>query len=231
MVQMISDTISRLGRLRAGTREAHASIEAVPALARLVAPDLTRDEYVAILRHMHAFLAHIEPAIVTVLETLPDAAALLDGTRPRALAADLAWFGVAAIAAPPLPALDDPAAALGALYVIVGSGLGGRVIARHLADSLGVAAGSGASFYDGLTAEAARRQWYCLTALLDRADLLEQLFVAPGAVNPGRDAVGRDAEERIVAGAQTTFHALSCWMRRIAVVQPSGHVAAEGVAS
>ncbi len=161
------DPASRLARLRHGTAATHARIETIPALARLLAPDLGTADYVAVLRAMHAFLAGTEPAVARALTARPDAAALLDGARPRALAEDLAWFGAAA--PPPIdpPALPDTEAALGALYVIEGSGLGARVIARHLADRLGVAPGAGASFYGGQTAEAARQRWRRLCALLD----------------------------------------------------------------
>jgi heme oxygenase len=153
------DPASRLARLRRGTSATHARIETIPALARLLAPGLGTADYVAVLRAMHAFLAGIEPAVARALATWPDAAALLDGSRPRALAEDLAWFG--ATTPPPIdpPALPDTEAALGALYVIEGSGLGARVIARHLADTLGVSPGAGASFYGGQSAEAARQRW------------------------------------------------------------------------
>jgi len=188
------DPASRLARLRLGTAAAHARIETIPALARLLAPDLGTADYVAVLRAMHAFLAGIEPAVARALAAWPDAAALLDGARPRALAEDLAWFGAAA--PPPIdpPALPDTEAALGALYVIEGSGLGARVIARHLADTLGVAPGVGASFYGGQSAEEARQRWRRLCALLD----------APG------DAAGDP-----VNGALAAFGALEACLRQI----------------
>jgi heme oxygenase len=187
------DPASRLARLRRGTSETHARIETVPALARLLAPDLGTADYVTVLRAMHAFLAGIEPAVARALAARPDAAALLDGSRPRALAEDLAWYGAAA--PPPIdaPALSDTEAALGALYVIEGSGLGARVIARHLADTLGVAPGAGASFYGGQSAEAARLRWRRLCAVLDTP-------AAPGD---------------LVAGALAAFEALEASLRQI----------------
>lgn len=189
---------SHLLRLRAGTRDAHAQIETVPALSRLLAHDLQRHEYIAVLRHMEAFHAAIEPAIAAALAPLPEAAAMLDGSRPAALMADLAWFGVSPLlplAAPPdLPQFEGPADALGALYVIEGSGLGGRVIARHLSDRLGVAAGAGGSFYGRLSAEEARSRWQLLSRILE----------APVA------------GDVVVAGALATFSSLDRWLRSIA---------------
>jgi len=188
------DPTSRLARLRCGTAATHARIETIPALARLLAPDLGTAEYVAVLRAMHAFLAGIEPAVARALAAWPDAAALLDGARPRALAEDLAWFGAATPSPIDPPDLPDTEAALGALYVIEGSGLGARVIARHLADTLGVAPGVGASFYGGQSAEAARQRWRRLCALLE----------TPAA-----------AAGELVGGALAAFEALEASLRQI----------------
>jgi heme oxygenase len=193
----------RLALLRAGTAAAHASIETVPALARLLAPDLTPAEYVVVLRRMDGFLAVCEPAIAAALaDACPPAAALLDGARRRALAEDLAWYGVAALPlAEALPAFSDPPAAQGGLYVIEGAGLGARVIGRHLQATLGVAPGAGGSFYCGATAAGARARWQLLRAVLD----------APGCTHPA-------ADDRLLAGANATFCCLERWMRRVDVV-------------
>lgn len=189
---MSFDQTSRLAALRAGTRAAHASMETVPAMKRLVSPDLTRDEYVSVLRHMHAFHAHAEPLIAEALHAMPEAASMLDGARPRALARDLAWFGAAPVPPPRLPPIDGAAAALGALYVIEGSGLGGRVIARHLAASLGVGDSAGGSFYGRQDADAVRLRWNRLTALLEAAEA---------------------DTHAMIAGARTLFECLEHWLR------------------
>ena len=205
----MSDTLSPLERLRAGTCRGHASIETVPALSRLLAADLTQPEYVTTLQHMHAFHATFEPIVAAALAGHPQAAGMLDGARPQALAEDLAWFGKTSARRLPrriVPALDDPSRALGALYVIEGSGLGGRVIARHLSLSLGVAPGRGGSFYGGLSAEAARRRWHCLCALLD----------TPGLAGTS-DATDGVVSDPLVDGAVATFGLLERWMRRIDV--------------
>jgi len=194
---MTPEPTSRLARLRAGTRDAHDRIETVPALHRLLAADLTQAEYVAVLRHLHAFHAGIEPAIASELEALPEAAAMLDGARPRALARDLAWFGASTLPPPVPPPLEGIAAALGGLYVIEGSGLGGRVIARHLTASLGVADGAGGSFYCRLDADSAKRRWQALTTLLERSD-----------ADTGQ----------MVSGACTVFHAMESWLRTSEIV-------------
>jgi heme oxygenase len=171
-------------------------------MARLMAPDLTRAEYVSTLQHMEAFHAAIEPAMAAALEPYPAAAAMLDGDRPRALAADLAWFGAAPILVPPLlPSLETVPAALGVLYVIEGANLGGRVIARHVSDCLGVQPGAGGSFYGGTSAQVARERWARLCALLE----------VPG------ETLDDAAVETMGASACEAFRCLEGWMRRIAI--------------
>jgi heme oxygenase len=88
------------------------------------------------------------------------------------------------------------ASALGALYVIEGSNLGGRIIGRQVAKTLGVGPGTGGSFYCGLTAEDARRRWRLLQ------EVLSQEIDTPGT-----------PWEPVVSAALTTFESLETWMR------------------
>jgi heme oxygenase len=124
------------------TRGAHASIESVPSLRRLLSPDLTATDYVATLRHMRAFQGSLEPLLALRLNGASGADRLLDGNQLAALDADLAWFRAAPLLPPRLPAPGSAAAALGALYVLEGSNLGGRIIGKHVARTLGVRPGS-----------------------------------------------------------------------------------------
>jgi heme oxygenase len=192
---------SRLAHLRMHTRAAHKSIETAPALARLMASDLRRTEYESALIAMHAFHAAIEPEIALALEGLPHAQSLLDGKRLRALSDDLAFLAAAPSQSRPDPiALPGTSQALGALYVIEGASLGGRVIARHIAESLALAPGAGASFYGGLSADAARLRWAKLCEVLDDATI----------------EIGLDD---LAQGACKTFECLERWMRRAAVAE------------
>lgn len=72
--------------------------------------------------------------------------------RSPLLRQDLADLGItpqqpAGLEASPLPAIDSPGAALGVLYVLEGSTQGGRVIAPHLARTLGVSEHGGGRFF------------------------------------------------------------------------------------
>jgi heme oxygenase len=186
-----------LERLRSTTRAAHASIETVPRLSRLLARDITTTDYVETLRLLHAFHASMLPDLARCLRGTSRADALLDGAGLAALAADIAWFDATPLA--PRRLQRPPtcvASALGALYVIEGSNLGGRVIGRHLARNLGVGPGSGGSFYCGLSAEDARRRWRLLQEVM-RLEL-----DAPGAL-----------WQPVTSAALATFESLEMWMR------------------
>ena len=184
-----------LERLRTATRAAHAAIEMAPRLSRLRAPDLTLVEYVQTLCRLHAFFASMEPHLVDALRGRSRAEALLDGAGLADLTADIDWFGATPESPPVVVPPKGVPAALGALYVIEGSNLGGRIIGRAVAKSLGVAPGTGGSFYCGLTAESARRRWRLLQEVLrleiDEADM---------------------AWDPVIASALMTFETLERWM-------------------
>ena len=196
-----------LQRLRSVTRAAHASIERVPSLSRLLAPDLTVADYVQTLRRLHAFFGCIEPFLAYDLRGESRADALLDGAGIADLAADIAWFGALPMETPPpFRPPTGVAAALGTLYVIEGSKLGARIIGRQLAKSLGVGGGAGGSFYCGLTAETGRRRWHSLQEVL-RVEIDE-----PGV-----------ACEPVTSAALATFAALEAWMADEGACATGGH--------
>jgi heme oxygenase len=148
-----------LEQLRTGTREAHDRIEAIPGLGILLAPELSAGAYIAALKALHAFQSGMHKRLPKLLEGVtglnwPDADVL------RALEEDLAWFGAALPrpASPPRTINDSPTA-LGALYLLEGSQLGGRVIGKSVAKSLAVSPGRGGSFFCGRSADNARQRW------------------------------------------------------------------------
>ena len=178
-----------LAQLRAGTHEAHERIEAIPGLGVLLTPTLSAGRYIAALKGLYAFQAGMHkklPPLVREVTGLnwPDPAVL------DALRADLDWYGASlprAVAGP--RSINDSSSALGALYLIEGSGLGGRVIGRAVARSLSVTPGRGGSFFCGRTADDARQRWQAFCTVLAREG--ERL-----------DSAGCT---RVVAGARASF--------------------------
>lgn len=181
-------------RLRRETADAHARLETG---LRLTDPGLSLDRYRAVLEGFYTFLRPWERRVEAALGDP-------DFTRPRRrahlLADDLAALGAAPgrVAALPdcplLPPVDDPARALGSLYVLEGSTLGGQVVSRHLESILGLTDGRGYSFFRGHGAETG--------AMWRRFGERLAAFSAPGR------------DDGVVEGARSTFEALERWLCR-----------------
>jgi heme oxygenase len=120
--------------LRTGTAEEH---EALERTLDLLDPDLDRTRLAGVLTRMHGFWRAAETALDDWTTRFPaDADAVTWSARRRAglFAADLDALGAApADAVPTLPPVTDTDDALGRLYVLEGSTLGGTFIDRHLA--------------------------------------------------------------------------------------------------
>lgn len=181
-------------RLRDATRDAHTALEAALDWQRTVS---TRDGYRRLLGRFHGFHAGWEPAIAALLD---DPAFSEPRRRTHLLAADLLALGLAPGELDRLPVcppihLQDRAGALGAMYVLEGSTLGGQVVARHVVAELGLCAGQGCSYYTAHGA-ATGRMWRAF-----RQRLLDE---DPGA----------DAGAAMVRAAQRTFTCLGEWLTR-----------------
>lgn len=142
-------------RLKTGTRALHDEAEAHAAMRALVSETLTPAAYRAHLAALLRFHAALEPALAAC-PGLGEWVGDLEARRKTpALRADLLRLGMdeaevdQAMEAPgsvPLQ-MTGPADGLGVLYVTEGATLGGRILARHLADSLGVDADTGAAHF------------------------------------------------------------------------------------
>lgn len=118
--------ISLRDRLRAATSEDHAALDAVVAGWRIETPI----GYGAFLNASYAALAPLELALeqAGVAEQLPDWS---QRARRAALAADLAELGLEAPSFEPAE-VSSPEAVAGLLYVLEGSRLGAKFLARQV---------------------------------------------------------------------------------------------------
>ncbi|WP_222268696.1 biliverdin-producing heme oxygenase [Modestobacter marinus] len=183
-----------LRRLRTATAVEHRAVEDT---LDLLDPQLTRDRLVQVLIAMHGFWRAAEAGLDAWARARPDDAAGVDWSRRRRshlFAADLAALGVASesVATPDLPPVADTDEALGRLYVLEGSSLGGVFIDRHLA---------------GLTHFAGAGR---LTAFSPYGEDTGSMWHAFRQVTRDRVAAGGDAD-RLVGAAQETFGALAAW--------------------
>lgn len=187
-----------LSALRTGTATEHATVERI---LDLLDPVLGRPRLTEVLTRMHGFWVAAEAGLDAWAGRFPqDAAAVGWAGRRRAglFAADLDALGAdPARTAPDLPHPADTDEALGRLYVLEGSTLGGAVIDRHLA---------------GLPELAALRLRAFSPYGVDTGGMWHGFRRAARAhVDGGGDPTA------MVRSARTTFRALAAWCRPVLV--------------
>ncbi len=139
-----------LKRLKDETRFSHQATEQhLDLFSRM----LTKSEYARLLGRFWGFYAPIETKIgqVVGLEQLP---LNLSARQKKPLLwldlTSLAWDEKTIQAQPlcdDLPVLDSIPQALGCLYVLEGSTLGGQIISRHLQERIGITPDHGGRFF------------------------------------------------------------------------------------
>lgn len=151
-----------LDHLRATTRDLHDGLEARLDVFIRVADPLRRRDMVG------RFLAFYRPAEAALARVLGDEPDLEFDARRKvpALERDAATLRAAASADAPLALPTDRAEALGFLYVLEGSTLGGRVIDKQL--RVRGLSPEGLSFFQGY-GEATGARWKAFCAVLERA--------------------------------------------------------------
>lgn len=139
---------SLLTRLRQASAAQHQAIE---ALLRLDG-EIAMPHYRAVLSGFAAFLQAWEPAVRAALPA--DMQGWFDArSRLAFLRQDLQALGIEEPAADAGMAdalgLDTAAAALGSMYVLEGSALGGQLITKTVARTLGLSPQAGAAYFHG----------------------------------------------------------------------------------
>jgi heme oxygenase len=187
-----ADTI--LDRLKLETAAEH---EAVEGATGVMAPGLTLAGYRAYLERTFGFYLIVEQQLRA--HGVWEALRLPATARQKLplLAEDLVLLGnlepasIRACDAP--PDFASIGEAVGGAYVIEGSTLGGRVILRHIQRRFGPNVAH--AFLDGYGANTGKK-WQSFRAALERF------------------ASSREIEDRMVAGAQKTFHSFARWLAR-----------------
>ena len=186
-----------LERLRTATAESHTNIEANPVLSRLLAADLTRAEYKKSVERYYGYFAPLEELLASCEEWTQRVPHFASRLRSARLKADLETLGLSdqEISALPLcsqfPPLSNYGSFLGTLYVLEGSNLGGRLIAKHLGTF--AFAQSAHSFFSSDPA-ATSTNWKSFLALLN-------------------EPVSETESLSALQNATMTFTSLDLWMR------------------
>lgn len=140
--------------LRSATKELHRQLDSHRALSPLTSPDITLAQYQCALQAMYPLFAGTEDRIAEYVEnhSLPidftiwrRAPELLHDLEYYELpAADGIWAG---------PEIASDGALVGCFYVLAGSAIGGRAIAKHVNQVLGVTPETGGRFFYGYGTE------------------------------------------------------------------------------
>jgi heme oxygenase (biliverdin-IX-beta and delta-forming) len=179
-----------IDHLRTVTRPAHDALEGTLGL---LDEKLGIDTYKHILGRFYGFWSGWQPQVSALFG---DEQFLGPRRRLHLLAADLAALGVStpalkALPICPLVPLGDDVEALGSLYVMEGSTLGGRIIRRNVERCLGDEGRASCSYFNGYGSETGA-MWL--------------LFLARLGERPACDA------ERAGRGAIATFERLGWWL-------------------
>ncbi|KTC63915.1 heme oxygenase [Pseudomonas fluorescens ABAC62] len=186
---------SLLETLRTGTALLHVALEKrLPFFSE----HLDVERYRRLLGAYYGFYAPMEAALYES-ELIPEGFDPLLRMKTPTLLGDLRSLGMddEAIGTLPrcahLPRFDTPAACLGGLYVMEGATLGGQVLRREIARSLGLDADSGTAFLNVYGSETGRR-WKDFLDFLCRLQLDAQ------------------ATESAVDAARSTFSCFEQWL-------------------
>ncbi len=131
----------------------HRRLDELPALSLLVSPELELSGYLHSLRALSNAHHPAEWAIEIYLAGTPRVFDFAPRRKADLLERDLADLGgdsqtpSAAESGGRAPTIDSRAALVGSLYVVEGSTLGGRVIARNVVRRLGLSGELGARFF------------------------------------------------------------------------------------
>ena len=188
-----------LQRLRRETASDH---ERVDRLLPFMNPDLTRGLYAGVLQRLHGFVKGWE---VRAAASAPEDLRLLLKERQRSslLARDLDFFSAAlpgTLFTPSESFFETRPAFLGAVYVVEGSTLGGRFIAKHVEQRLLLRPGEGDAYFTG-AGDRTGSLWREVLALL-------------GAI-PEQDS------EAVCSAAKAMFAAFEQWMQSGLLLHPS----------
>jgi heme oxygenase len=164
--------ISPRTALRDATSAAHERLHHIAIFAALAGGDIDRPAYLRLLRRLYGFHRPMEAGIARALDGHPALLGLTGWQRVNLLRADMTSLGVDPSSFDDIPRFagaDEAASgvqALGWLYVLEGSTLGGGLLARHLDHLLSKNSGAGRLF---LTAGADRHHmvWKGVCSAID----------------------------------------------------------------
>lgn len=173
-----------MARLRAATRGLHKSVEELPLFAALAAGELPLPCYVGLLRSLAIVYADLEAALRSATDAAVVAVWDERWRKLPPIQRDLAYFARHNVAETPVAELRaqlvaqrirqraaaDPRSLLGYLYVFEGSALGGTILRRQVAQSLGLSPAAGLAYLSS-SGTAVKARWQDFGARMNAAPI------------------------------------------------------------
>ncbi len=197
----MNDTIttpSFLENLRRKTAQSHNNLEELPISKSIMNPLVTKADYALYLDVMHDVVKDVEENIFPALNgIITDLSAR---TKHQLLENDLKVLGHSKNSTHVKPlsnGIDNPSAAfaLGILYVLEGSTLGGRILLKNINTALGYDIANGATYFAGYGSQTGS-QWKNFLAMLTEYE------------NQNNNA------DEIIAGADYCYNAISAYFTK-----------------
>ena len=135
-------------RLKRSTAEIHEQVEQE---LQIFSPEFDLPAYKVLLARFYGFWGPLERELCKVSELQHSDLALSTRLKAHLLEADLRMLGTDPFLVPvcsALPNIGTFPEGLGCLYVLEGSTLGAKFIAKHIAERFDIHHGSGASFFN-----------------------------------------------------------------------------------
>jgi len=194
-----NDKLQFLANLRQNTAASHQKLEDSELSKAILLPDVTLADYQTYLVKMYGVTKACEDSVFPVIEeVVPD---LDQRYKSLHILEDLAKTGYSEEKLSSIPVFDYPfssvSEALGFMYVIEGSTLGGRVLFKHIHQTLGLTSENGASYFWGYGSQ---------------TGILWKSFIAALT----RFAVEKDESEKIIESAVQTFANIDNWLNEAA---------------
>ncbi|MCY7422357.1 MAG: biliverdin-producing heme oxygenase [Chitinophagaceae bacterium] len=184
-----------LQRLRSRTANQHSLLEQNTASKNLLSPQVTAADYATYLSLLYGFVKGFENIIFPLLQhSITD---IEERRKTHLLIADLNMLGIdeAGIAVIPdqffAEVYHSNATALGGMYVLEGSVLGGAVVYKHLKTTLGIEAIAGKAKYFTVYGPGTGTRW---------KNFLQAFCLASSGM-----------EEEVIKSASQTFSILHHW--------------------
>jgi len=188
-----------LASLRQNTAESHQKLEDSERSKAILRPSVTLADYQTYLVKMYGITKVCEDQVFPLIEAVvPD---LSERYKSAYILEDLAKTGYPEEKLADLPVFDytfsSVSEALGFMYVIEGSTLGGRVLYKHIHQALGLNAENGARYFWGYGPQ---------------TGILWKSFIAALA----GFAVEKDESVKIIESAVQTFAYTDNWLNKAA---------------